>query len=220
MSNPSLDIQSSPIADVPLISQLLGEQKVVPVVVIENKDQARGLARALLDGGVNVIEITLRHRYGISAIELIKKEFPEMLVLAGTVNSFEQMQAVDRVGVDGVISPGITPSLLKTAKDNGIPYLPGIATASEALIAIEAGLSECKLFPASVVGGVGALKAFSGPYPDLRFCPTGGVSEANYQEYLSLSNVMCVGGSWIASSVMIQGGRWSEITDQCRRLAV
>lgn len=200
------------------VSELIGEQKVLPVVVIENEEQALGLAQALLDGGINVIEITLRNAYGIKAIEVIKKNFPEMVVLAGTVNSSAQMVAVVKAGVDAIISPGITESLLKTAKLQGVPYLPGVGTASEVMLAIEYGLSECKLFPATVVGGLGALKAFNGPFGDIRFCPTGGVSPENYEEFLALPNVMCVGGSWIAPSKMVQLGDWAGITALCKEI--
>lgn len=201
-----------------VVSELIGEQKILPVVVIENEEQALGLAQALLDGGINVIEITLRNAYGVKAIELIKQKFPEMVVLAGTVNSSEQMVAVVKAGVDAIISPGITESLLKTAKQQGIPYLPGVGTASEVMLAIEYGLTECKLFPATVVGGIGALKAFNGPFGGIRFCPTGGVSPSNYEEFLALPNVMCVGGSWIAPSDMVRAGDWAGITALCKEI--
>lgn len=202
-----------------LVSEMLNGQKVVPVVVIENQAQAMGLAQALLDGGVNVIEITLRNDYGIKAIEVIKRNFPDMVVLAGTVNLAAQMVAVVKAGVDAIISPGITESLLKTAKQQGIPYLPGVATASDVLLAMEYGLRECKLFPATVVGGIGALKAFSGPFKDMKFCPTGGVSESNYHDFLALPNVMCVGGSWLAPSTLVREGNWSAITDLCKAVS-
>jgi len=194
------------------VSELLKGQQVVPVVVIENEEQAIGLAGALLEGGITVIEITLRNAYGIKAIELIKQKFPEMVVLAGTVNTPDQLRAVVKAGVDGIISPGLTVALLEAAKEEKIPYLPGVGTASEVLLAIEHGLTECKLFPATVVGGIGALKAFNGPFSNIRFCPTGGVSEANYKDFLALPNVMCVGGSWIAPVNLVREGNWAEIT--------
>lgn len=202
-----------------LVSEMLNGQKVLPVVVIENQQQALGLAQALLDGGVNIIEITLRNAYGIKAIEIIKKNFPEMVVLAGTVNLTEQMVAVVKSGVDAIISPGITESLLKTAKQQGIPYLPGVATASEVMLAMEYGLRECKLFPATVVGGIGALKAFGGPFAEMKFCPTGGVSVSNYLDFLALPNVMCVGGSWLAPSTLVSNGDWQAITDLCKAIS-
>jgi 2-dehydro-3-deoxyphosphogluconate aldolase/(4S)-4-hydroxy-2-oxoglutarate aldolase len=202
--------------NLPVVSKLLGNQQVVPVVVIEDETQAHGLASALLAGGVNVIEITLRNEYGIKAIELIKQSYPEMVVLAGTVNSAAQMAAVVKAGVDGIISPGLTRKLVETAQELGVPYLPGVASASEVLLAIEYGLTECKLFPATVVGGIGALKAFNGPFPKIRFCPTGGVSESNYRDFLALPNVMCVGGSWLAPTDLVRKGDWAAITELCK----
>lgn len=198
-----------------LMSDLLVGQKVIPVVVIDNQASALNLAQALLDGGVNVIEITLRNEYGLHAIEIIKRTFPQMVVLAGTVNHAESMQKVVAAGVDGVISPGLTPELLAAARALTIPYMPGVATGSEILLAMQYGLQECKLFPASVVGGVPALKAFGGPFPAMRFCPTGGVDLSNYAEYLALPNVMCVGGSWLAPSRLINRGDWAAITQLC-----
>lgn len=198
------------------IGKLLNGQKIVPVVVIENQQQALGLAAALLAGGISVIEITLRNDYGIKAIEAVKKAFPNMLTLAGTVNTAQAVIDVANAGVDGIISPGLTPALLRAAALHNIAYLPGVATPSEVLLGMEYGLTEFKLFPATVVGGLGALKAFSGPFPNTQFCPTGGVSEKNYREFLALSNVMCVGGSWVAPAAMIAEQNWQGITDSCR----
>ena len=198
------------------VSELIKGQEVVPVVVIENEEQAVGLAGALLEGGINVIEITLRNAYGIKAVSLIKEKFPEMVVLAGTVNTAQQLRDVVKAGVDGIISPGLTVSLLEAAREEKIPYLPGVGTASEVLLAIEHGLTECKLFPATVVGGIGALKAFNGPFSQIRFCPTGGVSPDNFKDFLALPNVMCVGGSWLAPLSLVREGNWVEITRLCQ----
>jgi len=200
------------------ISEMLGDQKVVPVVVIENEEQAMGLARALLDGGISVIEITLRNSYGVKAIEVIKKNFPAMVVIAGTVTVASEVAEVVNAGADGFVSPGITESLLKAAQEQGVPYLPGVATGSEILLAMEYGLRECKLFPATVVGGIGALKALGGPFVDIKFCPTGGVSESNYHDFLALPNVMCVGGSWIAPTALVRAGDWAAITELCKAI--
>jgi len=201
------------------VSELLNGQKVVPVVVIENEEQAIGLAEALLQGGISVIEITLRNAYGTEAIKVIKQAFPDMVVLAGTVNTTSQMQAVVDAGVDGVISPGISESLIELSKSLSVAYLPGVGTASEVMLAIQHGLTECKLFPATVVGGISALKAFSGPFGEIQFCPTGGVSEANYQDFLALDNVMCVGGSWLAPTNLVRSGDWQAISDLCKAVA-
>ena len=201
------------------VKELLNGQQVVPVVVIENQQQAFGLAQALLDGGVSSIEITLRHEYGLQAIEEVKNRFPDMLVIAGTVNTPEDMDNVIKAGVDAVVSPGTSVELLEIARQQQVPYLPGVATPSDIMTAINAGLNECKLFPASVVGGVNALKAYAGPFQDVSFCPTGGVSGSNYRDYLALPNVMCVGGSWITPAAFIREQRWSEITQLCKSLS-
>ena len=196
-------------------SQLNG-QKIIPVVAIENKQQALGLASALIEGGINVIEITLRNDFGIHAIEIVKKAFPKMLVLAGTVNSAQDAVDVVNAGAQGIVSPGITEALIAKISDLNVSYLPGIATPSDVLVAMDAGLSECKLFPATVVGGVGALKAYGGPFGKIQFCPTGSVNEKNYQDFLALPNVMCVGGSWVSPNAMIQAQDWVGITSLCK----
>ncbi|NND82324.1 MAG: bifunctional 4-hydroxy-2-oxoglutarate aldolase/2-dehydro-3-deoxy-phosphogluconate aldolase [Gammaproteobacteria bacterium] len=198
------------------VSALLDGLKVVPVVVLENEQQTIGLCDALCEGGIDVIEITLRHEFGLSAISLAKQHRPEMRVLAGTVNSAQDFDAAVAAGADGIISPGFTVALAEAARRHDMPYLPGVATGSEILLAMENGLSECKLFPAGVVGGVSALKAFSGPFAEMRFCPTGGVSEKNVADYLALPNVMCVGGSWLAPTDLVRAGDWAAITELCR----
>ena len=197
------------------VSDLLKGQKIVPVVIIENESQALGLAQALIDGGINVIEVTLRNDYGMKAIELIKQRYPDMLVLAGTVNTSAQMVDVIEAGADGIVSPGITTKLLETAQEQAIPYLPGVSSASDVLLAMEYGLTECKLFPATVVGGMSALKAFKSPFSTIQFCPTGGVNEKNFKEFLALPNVMCVGGSWVSPTDLIESENWAEITRLC-----
>ena len=201
------------------VSELVSGQKVVPVVVIENEEQAMAMPQALLDGGVNVIEITLRHPYALEAIELIKKEFPQMVIMAGTVCTADQMRASVDVGAGSIVSPGITNRLLTTAQELNIPYLPGVATASDILQAVEFGLNECKLFPATVVGGISALKALGGPFGDISFCPTGGVNASNYQDFLALPNVMFVGGSWLAPSKLVAAGDWQGITQLANAIA-
>lgn len=198
------------------VESLLQGQQVVPVVAIENEQQALGLAAALIDGGIKVIEITLRSKFGIDAIEIVSKTFPEMLVVAGTVNSAQDAVDVVNAGAQGVVSPGITSSLMNRVNELGVAYLPGVATPSEIMLAMAGGLTECKLFPAKVVGGIGALKAFSGPFASMRFCPTGGVGVDNYQDFLAQPNVMCVGGTWIAPTKMIQAQDWAGITALCK----
>ncbi|MCL4165061.1 UNVERIFIED_CONTAM: hypothetical protein GTU68_062292, partial [Idotea baltica] len=198
------------------VESLLNGQKIVPVVVIENEQQALGLASALIEGGINVIEVTLRNEFGIHAIEIVKKAFPDMLMLAGTVNNAQEAVDVVNAGAQGIVSPGITDSLVAKISDLDVSYLPGVATPTDVLVAMQAGLTECKLFPAMVVGGISALKAFNGPFGNIRFCPTGGVGENNYQEFLAQPNVMCVGGSWVTPSSMIQAQDWAGITELCK----
>jgi 2-dehydro-3-deoxyphosphogluconate aldolase/(4S)-4-hydroxy-2-oxoglutarate aldolase len=204
------------VSDSVKVSELLNGQSIVPVVVLDNKDQAVGLANALLEGGIRSIEITLRNSYGMQAIRDVKSAFPEMVTLAGTVTNSQAMLDVMEAGVDGVVSPGLTDSLLATAQKNNVPFLPGVGTSSEIIKAMEYGLTECKLFPATVVGGVAALKALGGPFGEIKFCPTGGIGENNYREFLALPNVMCVGGSWIAPSDLIESGDWKSISEMCR----
>lgn len=200
----------------PTVESQLNGQQVVPVVVINNKEEALGLPQALIDGGINVIEITLRNSYGITAIEEVKKAYPDMLVVAGTVKNSQEAVDVVNAGAQGIVTPGVTDALLKTIDDLGVSYLPGVTSPSHVLMAMEYGLSECKLFPASVVGGIDMLKAMNGPFPSIRFCPTGGVGPNNFKDYLALSNVMFVGGSWVAPSLMIETQNWGGITKLCQ----
>jgi len=202
------------------ISDLLGGQKIVPVAVIEDEAQALGLPKALLEGGVKVIEITLRSDYALKSIASIKQNYPEMMILAGTVNTPEQMQLAVAAGAEGIVSPGFTTTLADKAVELDVAYMPGVATGSEILAANEYGITEFKLFPANIAGGVGALKAFSGPFFDFTFCPTGGVSKDNYQDYLALDNVICVGGSWLAPKQAARAGDWDAITALCKQALV
>jgi len=170
---------------------------IVPVIAITNVDDALPLAKALFEGGIKIMEITLRTEAGLKAIEIISKEMPQMNVGAGTVlNASDFNKAVEH-GAQFVFSPGISEELMLVSKELNIPLIPGVATASEVMLAQNNGFMHCKLFPATVVGGIGALKALSGPFAQMRFCPTGGVSLDNIKEFLSLDNVLCAGGSWI-----------------------
>lgn len=199
------------------LSDLLDGQKIVPVAVIEDEAQSIGLPKALIAGGIKIIEITLRSDYALTAIASIKEHYPEMTILAGTVNSAEQMQLAVDAGAEGIISPGFTKTLAEKACQLDVAYMPGIATGSEILSASEYGITEFKLFPANIAGGVAALKAFSGPFFDFKFCPTGGVNKDNYLDYLALDNVVCVGGSWLAPMQAARAGDWAAITDLCKQ---
>lgn len=192
---------------------------VMPVMVIDTIEQALPMASALKAGGISVFEITLRSDCAIAAIELIKKEMPDCLVGAGTVINVEQLRQVHQAGADFVISPGATPELLSAARDQNIVLMPGVSSASDVMQALAYGYRVQKLFPAEVVGGVAMLKSLSGPFPQVSFCPTGGISPDNYQDYLALSNVQCVGGSWIVPKPAVESGDWAEITRLAKETA-
>ena len=185
---------------------------VVPVIVIERLEDAVPLAKALIAGGVKVLEVTLRTPVALEAIKKIIAEVPEAVVGAGTVTSVEQLKQVTEAGVEFIITPGITDSILKAAVEGSVPVIPGIATISELLTAQEYGLTALKFFPAEVNGGVGALKAFAGPCGNMKFCPTGGVNPKNYRDYLALNNVLCVGGTWFIPTDAIREGNFAKIT--------
>lgn len=186
---------------------------VVPVIVINDLDHAVPLAKALLAGGVKVLEVTLRTPIAIEAIRMIAEEVPQAVVGAGTVATEADLQAVNDAGGVFAISPGLTPRLLSAANNGSIALIPGISSASELMLGMEYGLTEFKFFPAEAAGGINMLKSIGGPFPQVNFCPTGGISAANYKEYLSLKNVACVGGSWLAPVDAIEQGDWQKITN-------
>ena len=170
------------------------------------------LAKALQDGGINIMEITLRTSTGLKAIELISKEMPSMHVGAGTVCNAQDLEDSINHGAAFVFSPGISDELIQSAKQNDIALIPGVATASEIMLAQNNDIFACKLFPAVQVGGVSLLKAFSGPFAKMSFCPTGGVSLENMNDFLSLNNVLCVGGSWLVPKDLLKEKNFDEIT--------
>jgi len=181
------------------IEEIAALAPVIPVVVIDDVDDAVPLAEALVRGGLPAIEVTLRTDAAPAAIERIAAEVDGAVVGAGTVTTNAQIADALSVGARFLVSPGATPTLLDGLQASGLPFLPGTATASDMVALIERGITHAKLFPAEVVGGVGALKAFAGPFPQLRFCPTGGIRAANAPAYLEQPNVVCVGGSWMVS---------------------
>jgi 2-dehydro-3-deoxyphosphogluconate aldolase/(4S)-4-hydroxy-2-oxoglutarate aldolase len=194
------------------IQALFRKARIMPVVTIETADQAVPLAHALLEGGLAAIEITLRTPAGLPGIETIARHVPQMAVGAGTVLSPADLHAVAGAGASFALSPGSTPDLLAAAKTSPIPLVPGVATASEVMAVLAAGMTTMKLFPASMVGGVPMLRALAGPLSEAMFCPTGGVSLDNAAAYLAEPNVLCVGGTWIAPLDLIRAGNWAEIT--------
>lgn len=189
---------------------------VVPVIVVNDLNHAVPMAKALVAGGVRVLEVTLRTPVAMEALRAIIKEVPEAIVGAGTVLNTQQLHEVTEAGAQFVISPGITESLLKAATDGPIPLIPGISTVSELMTGMDYGLREFKFFPAEANGGVKALQAIAGPFPQVRFCPTGGITPANYRDYLALKSVLCIGGSWLVPADALQQGDWNRITELAR----
>ena len=189
---------------------------IVPVIAIENEKDALPLARALSEGGVNVMEITLRTEVGLKAVEIISREMPEMNVGTGTVCNEEDLIASKNAGAKFVFSPGISQELIDASKKHNITLIPGVATSSEVMLAQNNGIHYCKLFPATLAGGVDILKAFSGPYSKMNFCPTGGVNLNNLNDFLELKNVLCVGGTWFVPKDAIANNDFGKITTLCK----
>ncbi len=190
--------------------------RVVPVIVITNPAQAVPLAEALLEGGIDVMEITLRHAAGLLAIEAVAKGVPAMQVGAGTVTVAGEMARVKNAGARFALSPGMTEVLVAEAMANQLPFVPGVMTPGEVMRARDHGFKLVKLFPAAQAGGLGMLRAMGGPLADMQFCPTGGVSLANLQDFLRLGNVPMVGGSWLTPLELVEAGDWAAITRLAR----
>jgi 2-dehydro-3-deoxyphosphogluconate aldolase/(4S)-4-hydroxy-2-oxoglutarate aldolase len=193
------------------ISAITALAPVIPVLTIERLADAVPLARALVKGGLPVLEITLRTATAMAVLEAIAKEVPEAVVGAGTVLEPAQVEQIQRLGARFAVSPGGTPGLVTATKAAGLPFLPGVQTVSEAMVLAEQGYRVLKFFPADAAGGVAWLKAVGAPLAGLRFCPTGGIGADTAQSYLSLPNVACVGGSWVAPSPTVVAQDWSQI---------
>lgn len=185
---------------------------VMPVLVIDDLAHAVPLARALVAGGIRVLEVTLRTPVALDAVRAMCAAVPEAVVGVGTLTSPQDLADSKAAGAVFGVSPGLTASLLEAARQTGLPLLPGTMTPSDVMTARAAGLTACKLFPAAVAGGVGMLKALYGPFADMVFCPTGGIDAASAPQYLALPNVACVGGSWLAPKALVQAGDWPAIT--------
>ena len=201
---------SSP-REVPVLGSLLDRVPVMPVVVVDSASDAVSIAQALVAGGLPAIELTLRTTAALDAIRAIADEVPDILVGAGTIVKPGQAKLAHDAGAQFLVSPGVTGSLLHAMQDTGLPFLPGTATVSEALAALEAGVTELKFFPAEASGGAAFLKAIAAPVPAARFCPTGGITAATAPSYLSLPNVGCVGGSWLTPADAVAAGDWDRI---------
>ncbi|MEB8432726.1 bifunctional 4-hydroxy-2-oxoglutarate aldolase/2-dehydro-3-deoxy-phosphogluconate aldolase [Cocleimonas sp. KMM 6892] len=186
---------------------------IIPVIEIEDVSQSIDLANALIAGGINVLEITLRTPAAMDAISLLAKEVPSAVVGAGTVLNPDDLAKVRDAGASFAISPGCTDSLLQSAKDINFPLIPGVSTGSEIMNGLDLGYTHFKLFPATSVGGIPLLKSFSGPFQQAKFCPTGGINENNYLDFLALENVLCAGGSWVAPTKLVKSGDFNKITE-------
>ena len=203
----------------PSESSLLDRVPVVPVVVVDDLAQAVPVARALVAGGLPVIELTLRTPVALDAIRAIADEVPEILVGAGTVLTPGQAKEAKDAGAQFLVSPGATASLLAGMTDTGLPFLPGTATVSEVLAVLETGLTEMKFFPAEASGGTGFLSSIASPVPAARFCPTGGITTASAASYLALPNVGCDGGSWLTPKDALETGDWARVQQLAAKAA-
>ena len=192
--------------------EVMEVSKIIPVISVDSANEMLHLAEALIKGGVSIFEITLRTPAALAAIEAVAREFPHAMTGAGTVINAQTFQAVYDAGAKFAISPGLTKELAIFAQNFHMPLLPGVATASEIMNGLAYGFKEFKLFPATVVGGIPALKAFGGPFADVMFCPTGGINASNARSFLELPNVACIGGSWIVPSNLIAEKKFDEIT--------
>ena len=201
------------------LAAILSAAPVVPVLTIADRAVAVPLARALVAGGLTALEVTLRTPAGLDCIRAIAGEVEAANVGAGTVLDARQYEAAEKAGATFVVSPGVTNGLIAAAANSTVPFLPGVATASEAIALAEEGYRYLKFFPAEPAGGIAYLRALGAPLPEIRFCPTGGIGAKNAPDYLALANVICVGGSWIAPAEAVAGGDWGRITALSREAA-
>lgn len=196
--------------------QVMQDAPVIPVIVLHDVKHAVALARALVAGGIRMLEVTLRTPQALACLEAIAREVPEAVAGAGTVRSAADVQASLNAGARFAVSPGYTHTVGQACRDAGLPLLPGVATGSEIMAAQDDGYNELKFFPAMQAGGPAMLKAWGGPFIDVRFCPTGGVTQTNAAEFLALPNVACVGGSWLTPADALAAGDWARITALAR----
>lgn len=191
---------------------IMHSSAVIPVIAIDDLAHAVPLARALVAGGIRVLEVTLRTAHGLPAIRAIAEQVPEAIVGVGTLTQPEEFAAARDAGAVFGVSPGLTPALIAAARSSGLPLLPGVMTPSEVMAAREQGFLQLKLFPAVPAGGIGMLNALAGPLSDVMFCPTGGISIETAPQFLALKNVACVGGSWLTPKAAMVAGEWAQIT--------
>jgi 2-dehydro-3-deoxyphosphogluconate aldolase/(4S)-4-hydroxy-2-oxoglutarate aldolase len=193
------------------LAEILARAPVVPVIVVDSVEQAVPLARALVAGGLTVLEVTLRTQVALQAVAAIRAEVPGAVCGVGTVLRAEQLEAAAKVGAAFAVSPGATPRLLDAAAGSPVPLLPGAATASESMALLERGVTYQKFFPAEPSGGSAYLSSLISPLPQVKFCPTGGITAATAPAYLKLANVACVGGSWMLPKAALAAGDWTSI---------
>jgi 2-dehydro-3-deoxyphosphogluconate aldolase/(4S)-4-hydroxy-2-oxoglutarate aldolase len=201
------------------IREIMALAPVIPVLTIESIDHAAPLARALVAGGLRVLEVTLRTEVALEAIKVMRQAVPEAIVGAGTLTRAEDFEHAAAVGAQFGVTPGLTPELIAAAKQVAFPLLPGIMSPTELIAARLAGFSALKFFPAEPAGGVLMLSAFAGPFADVRFCPTGGITRESAPRYLQLANVACVGGSWVTPAAAVRSANWSHIEELARDAA-
>src|SRR5690554_2184251 len=198
------------------IEFVMAQSPLIPVITIHNPDDAVPLCQALFNGGIRALEITLRTEHGLDAIRRVREAIPDAIVGAGTVISIDQYREVERAGAEFVITPGVVDAILDFGVTSESPLLPGISTVSEMMMGYRHGYRHFKFFPAEVSGGVEALKAFAGPFPEVRFCPTGGVRQHTAADYLALENVSAVGGTWLTPAELVERKDWEAITRLAR----
>jgi 2-dehydro-3-deoxyphosphogluconate aldolase / (4S)-4-hydroxy-2-oxoglutarate aldolase len=199
------------------LAALFEQATIIPVLTIERLEDAVPLAKALVAGGVRTLEITLRTPVAIESAKAIMADVPDAVVGIGTILNADDLARAEGIGARFGISPGATPDLLTAAAASALPFAPGIATASELMLGLSHGFNLVKFFPAEQSGGIKALRALAGPFPDVRFCPTGGIGEANAASWLAEPNVVAVGGSWLCPAADIGSGNWAGITAICNR---
>jgi len=194
-------------------AEIFAAGPVVPVLVIHKVEHAVPIAHALIKGGIRVLEVTLRTPAALEVIKAISEQVPDAIIGAGTVTNAQQLKEVTDAGAKFAISPGMTADLLAAGMQGSVPLIPGISSISDLMKAKDAGYTHLKFFPAEASGGIKAIKSIGGPFPDITFCPTGGIGPNNYRDYLALPNVKCVGGSWLAPDEAIANGDWDAITE-------
>lgn len=194
-------------------AEIFAAGPVVPVLVIHKVEHAVPIAHALIKGGIRVLEVTLRTPAALEVIKAISEQVPDAIIGAGTVTNAQQLKEVTDAGAKFAISPGMTADLLAAGMQGSVPLIPGISSISDLMKAKDAGYTHLKFFPAEASGGIKAIKSIGGPFPDITFCPTGGIGPNNYRDYLALPNVKCVGGSWLAPDEAIANSDWDAITE-------